>query len=186
MILSAHFVNKHLESVNWVHCVHSDLVLNIFVCWSSEWCTTSPTSIKEQHTNIDVLNLVSEFSLVVLNLEEIIEIEYNAPCLDSWEFFFNLSEFCIYLGLIPADYANVEALSSELMANLKTDTVGSTRHYSIWIFSTIFSKKILGTSEPIPLNSRHNVHGFPKDFISANCSTDTQCSSLIRVPHHIF
>jgi len=97
--------------------------LDIFVVHLSEFTDVDLASVQEKHGNIDVFKLICNLLFVGRNVRVLREIKSNSLSLDLREFGLELFAFGFDLRKGAANNANVEALRSHLVADLKANTV---------------------------------------------------------------
>ncbi len=106
--------------------IASNCILDVFVWLFYECTALRKTSIQKQHRYVDILQFVSDSFFVVLDETRFSKVKKYGSCFD---FVLRLEhgQFFVNFAFWTTDNANIETKLRHLLADLKTNTVRSTR-----------------------------------------------------------
>jgi hypothetical protein len=105
-----------------------------------------PSSIQEQHSNINISELIRNL-FIFLNCGHFSKISYDTSCLDvlssnSFNLSFDILKFSLNFRLVSCNYAYIEALLSQVPANLFTYPIGASSDHGPSIRIVVFCYEV--------------------------------------------
>lgn len=146
-----HLVNEHLSSVDRVHRVDGHTVLDCLGWDFLEGSHSDKASVQEEHCNVDVFERVTDPLFVVADLDEQREVKHDCARLDAGVLLLELGKLLVDLCLGPRNDANVEALSSHLVADFETDSVRTSSDHGpgVFTFNGVAFVHVVGTTQVV-------------------------------------
>ena len=128
-----------MNAVNRNHRLHS-LITDVLKRASLE-----VPSIQKQHRNVNLSKLITNHTLVLIDFGTFRKVKQDILRLNPRSFLLDLGDGSLNFLLIATDNADIEALGSKLVANLKANSIGPASHDRIRTFAlrSVFGVQVL-------------------------------------------